>query len=142
MAKTKTSKKAAHSLPPEFEKILKEIAARKASEDQIGRDQLNVVCPELFLLGCTACYASYSGEGDSGCIAHIYCTDVNDKRVDVPQKLLDALENAIYHLLPSGFEINDGSYGEVTIDIQNKKIKLEHNERVIEVNSSEQNFTY
>lgn len=142
MAKTKTSKKAEHSLPPEFEKILKEIAARKASEEQIGRDQLNVVCPELFLLGCAKCYASYSGEGDSGCINHIYCTDISDKRVDVPQKLLDALENAIYYLLPGGFEINDGSYGEVTIDIQNKKIKLEHNERVIEVNSSEQNFTY
>jgi hypothetical protein len=145
MAKTKpkTSKKKSHSLPPEFEKMLKEIAARKLDDEKIGREQLSVICPELFLIGCVKCHVSYSGEGDSGGVDHISYVDINDVCIiEVPQKLLDAMETAVCYLLPGGFENNDGGYGEITIDIQNKKVKLEHNERVVDVEVSEQNFTY
>ena len=123
--------------------MLKEIAARKLDDEKIGCEQLSVICPELFLIGCVKCHVSYSGEGDSGGVDHISYADINDVCITkVPQKLLDAMETAVYYLLPVGFENNDGGYGEITIDIQNKKVALEHNERVIEVDYSEKEFNY
>lgn len=46
----------------------------------------------------------------------------------------------VFDLLPSGWEINDGSYGSVVVDIATEKIEIEHNERYTEVRTN--NFSY
>lgn len=46
----------------------------------------------------------------------------------------------LFALLPSGWEINDGSFGEINIDVASERITLEHNERYTEVRTD--NFSY
>lgn len=48
----------------------------------------------------------------------------------------DAFLDSMFRLLPGGWEINDGSYGEVHLDVDSQKITVEHNERYTDVNSS------
>lgn len=50
-------------------------------------------------------------------------------------EMLDIFEDEIFALLPAGWEINDGSYGEIVIDIASEKITVESNERYTEVRS-------
>jgi hypothetical protein len=33
------------------------------------------------------------------------------------------------HFLPCGWEVNEGSYGELILDIQNRAVEVEHNSR-------------
>lgn len=53
---------------------------------------------------------------------------------------LDAFERAVWNLLPAGFEINDGSYGEIEINTVTKKIHMVVNERISDVNTYERDF--
>jgi hypothetical protein len=46
----------------------------------------------------------------------------------------------IFALLPSGWEINDGSYGEINIDVVDNRITVAHNERYTDVRSSVDHF--
>lgn len=58
----------------------------------------------------------------------------------VTKELAAEFEEAVFDLLPSGWEINDGSYGEIIVDIASEKITVEHNERYTEVRSETFNF--
>jgi len=53
---------------------------------------------------------------------------------------LDAFEKALWQILPSGWEINEGSFGELQIDIANKTIHLVVNERISDVHTYERDF--
>lgn len=158
MAKTtkaKKSKPAKNAMDPTIEQILTEIRKKRDDNEARGREQLNVICPELFLMGVSSCCAMYDGEGDSGSIVHIIFYNAkqepipirNAKQEPIPisaalSKYRDALIDALYDLLPSGFEINDGSYGEITIDIAKKEVKIEQNVREISTEYYETIFKY
>lgn len=58
----------------------------------------------------------------------------------VSEKALDDFQDNLWSLLPGGWEINDGSYGEVFIDVRQKTIKVEHNERYTEINTTERSY--
>lgn len=51
----------------------------------------------------------------------------------------DFLDN-LFSLLPAGWEINDGSFGEVTVIVGEEKITIDHNARYVEINS--ETFSY
>lgn len=53
---------------------------------------------------------------------------------------LDAFEKALWQILPIGWEINDGSFGELQIDIGQQTIHLVVNERISDVNTYERDF--
>ena len=55
-------------------------------------------------------------------------------------KQLDAFEKALWQILPNGWEINEGSFGELQIDIGNQTIHLVVNERISEVHTYERDF--
>ena len=58
-------------------------------------------------------------------------------------KVRDILEQVCYDKLEAshgGWEINGGSYGTFHFDVLNRKVNLEFNERIEEVNSSEESF--
>jgi hypothetical protein len=58
-------------------------------------------------------------------------------------KVRDIVEQVCYDKLEAshgGWEINGGSYGTFHFDILNRKVNLEFNERIEEVNSSEESF--
>lgn len=54
--------------------------------------------------------------------------------------LTDALEEIGYTYLPGGWEINEGSYGQLIIDVNARKVKLEFHERYESENYSEQEW--
>jgi hypothetical protein len=58
-------------------------------------------------------------------------------------KVRDIVEQVCYDKLEAshgGWEINGGSYGTFHFDVLNRKVNLEFNERIEEVNSSEESF--
>lgn len=68
-----------------------------------------------------------------------------DRISALPQTLItkqagDTFKRACFELLPMGWEINDGSYGEVIVEVVGEKITIEHNERYMEVRNETFNF--
>lgn len=55
-------------------------------------------------------------------------------------KQLETFEEALWKILPSGWEDNEGSFGELQIDIANKTIHMVVNERISDVNTYEREF--
>lgn len=55
----------------------------------------------------------------------------------------DVIQSVCYSVLGhvcGGWEINDGSYGEFTFNVKNRKVSLDFNERITDVKSSEYTF--
>jgi hypothetical protein len=87
--------------------------------------------------------AAYSGYGDSGAIDGVQFRDPAGQRVDratIPTPVVEQLENAIYEFLPSGFEINDGGQGTLTLDVLTGRITLAHQENYTESRDSTREF--
>ena len=87
--------------------------------------------------------AAYSGYGDSGAIDGIQFRDTAGQRVDrasLPKDVIEQLENCVYEFLPSGFEINDGGQGTLTIDTQTAKVTIQHQENYTETRDSTREF--
>jgi hypothetical protein len=87
--------------------------------------------------------AAYSGYGDSGAIDGVQYRDEAGERVDrttIAQPLVEQLETCIYEFLPSGFEINDGGQGTLTIDTQTAKVTIQHQENYTESRDSTREF--
>ena len=85
-------------------------------------------CKTLEKKGVESLRVPYEGSGDSGCIEGIeYYPDDSDYegRKELDYKLVDCF----HALLPSGFEINDGSFGGFEIDLTT----LEEKEGKIEI---------
>lgn len=87
--------------------------------------------------------AAYSGYGDSGAIDGLQIRDAAGQRVDrtsLPKDVIEQLETCIYEFLPSGFEINDGGQGTLTIDTQTAKVTIQHQENYTETRDSTREF--
>jgi ABC-type uncharacterized transport system permease subunit len=87
--------------------------------------------------------AAYSGYGDSGCIDGVQYRDEAGVRVDrasLPAPVIEQLENVLYEFLPSGFEINDGGQGTLTINTQTAKVTVQHQENYTETRDSTREF--
>jgi hypothetical protein len=104
----------------------------------------STIIPRLKQWGVAKAKAEYSGYGDSGCINHIAYFDANDQPVnmDMVRSASDPeIEQVLYEFLPSGFEINDGGQGDVTIDVEADTVKLDHQENFTDTKDSTQEFT-
>jgi hypothetical protein len=66
---------------------------------------------------------------------HVDPSGANPSPIISPKKF-DEFTGALWALLPGGWEINEGSYGEIEIDTIKSKIKHEHNERIIETHTT------
>jgi hypothetical protein len=102
------------------------------------------IIPRLKQWGVAKVKCEYSGYGDSGAIDHIAYLDAQGQPVnmDLVRPASDPeIENVLYEFLPSGFEINDGGQGDVTIDVAAGTVKLEHQENYTETNDSTREFT-
>lgn len=65
---------------------------------------------------------------------------VKQKDTLITERKIDEFEQAVCDLLPDYWANDDGAFGEIQIDIFEHEIKIEHNERVVEINTH--NFTY
>lgn len=147
--KREQKQKFAEMLGTNPDSTIEEIVARLKKEEKdklrAAQEVLRKVCPELFMRGVAQVVAHYDGEGDSGNIDTIYANNIDGHYMQWPpdtKELRDALEEAIWEFIPGGFEINDGSFGDITIKIQTNEILREHNERVVEINAYSKTFTF
>ena len=88
--------------------------------------------------------AAYSGYGDSGAIEGLQFRDAVGRRVertDIPGSLKEQLEETLYEFLPEGFEIDEGSQGTLTIDLQASRISVQHQENYTATSESSQEFS-
>jgi hypothetical protein len=132
--------------------------------------QLKQLCPLLDAVGVTRVEATYDGSGDSGDfqdIVFVFTDPValhdgeardgmtNGRRMYLEEfkrthtsadpailtpVQLDTFVDTLWGLLPGGWEINEGSYGEITVDTRTTKVRLDHNERIVEVNTSHEEW--
>jgi hypothetical protein len=73
-------------------------------------------------------------------IGYFFKDIIKQSNTLITKEKIDEVEQAMMDLLPGGWEINDGSYGEITADVATGQITVEHNERYTEVNSSTQRY--
>jgi len=138
------------------ENYLDEYEKHRQEQTQTARDRLKEVCKVLEPLGITLIEVEYDGCGDSGAVEQItfYCKDKEFKgnlpktkfvslfggRGQEPSQvdIQETLDEVTCFLLPSGWEINDGSFGTLKINVNEKSVNLEHNSRYTEVDTTEE----
>lgn len=116
---------------------------------------LKDACPTLAGSGITSVVWRYDGYGDSGEItgAEIKGNDKAPQNLEALKTLCklsdqdgqhalnyDNLENAVWQLLPAGFENNEGGFGEVALDVVNGGVQVRHNYRVEATEYEEKNY--
>lgn len=72
-----------------------------------------------------------------------YSSTGTEQMYEDADKISDVIEAVCYQILEqvcSGWEINDGSFGEFTFNVKKRKVSLDFNERVTDVNSSTYSF--
>ena len=87
-------------------------------------------------MGITELVAQYDGSGDSGSIEHVYCEDEDANTIDVDDVILSKVEEMLYEVLSNNYDYdwynNDGGYGTVRINIEDKTWKVDGVIRSIE----------
>ena len=78
------------------------------------------------------------GSWDSLSAARGRLTGVKD--AIITDKMLNNFEDAMFQLIPGGWEINDGSFGEIDVDVATGAIEVTHNERYTDVNTSSMEY--
>jgi len=81
---------------------------------------------------------SDGGEWNSLSVACPRLTGVKD--AIITDKMVNDFEDALFALIPGGWEINDGSFGEIEITVATGAIDVTHNERYTEVNTSHREY--
>ena len=104
-----------HNLFGEYQKRLAEeheqaCEALKAHFDRLNRLKINTVV------------ISYDGSSDSGAVESVTAFDVDNQEVQLPQELDDQLTELAETLLPFGWEINEGAYGQYTLDVPEREL--------------------
>ncbi len=125
-------------------RIIQSMREGQESREADAKVILRELAPKLFLNCVAKVHVEYNGEGDSGDIEHVAYIDINDN--DVPHALSEEdeerLKNAIWPFVPSGFENNEGGFGNIYIDVKNNSVLCEHSERIIETNDSSKEFKF
>ncbi len=120
------------SLNDDFQQILLQMQqAEQVKQEQSKQKLRTEILPALRPLQVANIEAAYSGSGDSGAIDGVQFRDRKGIRIErstIPAALKESLEDTLYEFLPAGFEINDGSQGTLTVDVQAGTVKLDHQE--------------
>ena len=117
--------------------------SEQARADRAKTRLRDEIIPRLRQHGVANIEAAYSGYGDSGAIDGVQFRDAAGHRVDratIPTPVVEQLENCVYEFLPSGFEINDGGQGTLTLDVPTGRITLAHQENYTESRDSTREF--
>jgi hypothetical protein len=148
MAKKKAAKKNAASKKDDmaasaaFTKFLNDYHDKQKKTKNEAIDKIKALMPQLILKSVERVEAEYNGAGDSGDFENIAYFGKKDKALNsaefeaTSQQLIDAL----WKLLPGGFEINEGGYGKVIVNLEDGEVDIQHNQRVEESIYSEEKF--
>ncbi|MCR9116142.1 MAG: hypothetical protein NXI22_04235 [bacterium] len=97
--------------------------------------------PQLRELHVERIIIAYDGNGDSGCVENITAMKGNDQ-IELPDELRAAVNEAAYGLLPLGWENENGSVGELIINVRSRHIKREHNWRIEDTQYEEREILF
>jgi len=129
----------------EFQDIMARfLQTEQARMDDAKKRLRSEIIPRLVQHRVANIEAAYSGYGDSGAIDGLQFRDSAGQRVDrasVPKDVMEHLENCIYEFLPSGFEVDDGSQGTLTLDVATGRVSIQHQANVTETRDSSREFT-
>ena len=92
---------------------------------------------QLLQHSVTKVVVEYSGSGDSGQLDEVRCTDKNNGTVTLSTAVIEKIDDLVYDLLEqhySGWEINDGSSGEIILSLQESKQATLHRKLAYEIN--------
>lgn len=91
----------------------------------------------LAKLGAAEARIAYDGYGDSGMVEGVSATGANGE-IELPGEIRNQLVTAAEFLLPDGWENNSGAFGELVLDVANRRLTREHNWRVEETEYDEE----
>jgi hypothetical protein len=91
------------------------------------------IIPALQQAGVKTVAARYDGEWDIGTINLVHLPAL-------PEGLRTQMENRIDALLPSGWRLEYGSFGDVVIDIDRRTVAITHWWRVVHMKKEQQSY--
>lgn len=87
-------------------------------------------------MGITELVAEYDGSGDSGSIETIYCEDEDGNIISVESDVESKVEEMLYEVLSDNYIYdwynNEGGYGRVTINLDDKTWRVDGHIRTTE----------
>lgn len=124
---------------------------------QLRSLNLQQLCQTLMSKKIQSVVITFDGSGDSGQIESVTAFNTEDEESDVQfeditfkqftndkdfeeTRAVEFLEDLAYDALETcydGWEINDGSYGEIIFDVSTANTLIKFNERITDVRSSE-----
>jgi len=116
--------------------MMERIQRREEAQRQKARQTLAGACDRLTEIGVTLVDITYDGYGDSGTVDTVSAY-AGDKEAILPDDLVEALKDAACGLLPGGWEINDGSFGQFVLDVATRTINRQHNWRSTDYDEEE-----
>jgi|GEM_PF-6548962 len=99
----------------------------KEDEEPSLEARWSALCGTLGSLGVTSVVVTYDGYSDSGTVGDEIRVEPSTSHV--PEEVLDDLVELVEEWLPGGWEINDGEFGEVTLNVAERLVGLEQNIR-------------
>jgi hypothetical protein len=124
----------------EYNSIMNQMQEQERQQRENAQQLLAVTCDRLTELGITRVLITYDGYGDSGNIESVVAY-AGEEDVELASEIDAALQEAAYDLLPGGWEINDGSFGELVLDVSERRLVREHNWRITESEYEEEEFS-
>lgn len=131
-----------------------------APVDDVRARNKEILFAALAQAGIHGVTVYYDGSGDSGQIENVEAWDVGNERIPFPsdpeiqlaaenpdhpfigQRLEAAVESLAWDFLDIhyGWENNDGAFGTFVFSVSDRTVRLEHNERYTEVNTTNHDF--
>jgi hypothetical protein len=95
-------------------------------------------------MGITELVGEYDGSGDSGSIETIYCEDEDGNIISIESEVESRVEEMLYEVLSTNYDYdwynNEGGYGTVRINIEDKTWKVDGAVRCIEDANASGNY--
>lgn len=113
--------------------------AQQQQAQQEAQERLAGCCQQLAALGIEQVQIAYDGYGDEGSVQGITAL-VDHHPVPLDAGLEEALSDAACELLPGGWEINEGSFGELLLDVAKRRVTRQHNWRIESSEYEEEDF--
>ena len=133
--------------------FMKDYEEKRQESLKNARAELKKFCELLTPFKVDFVELEYDGCGDSGAIERVnFISGVTQYKGRLPRNKFssawskekidfkEALEETCYQFLPDGWEINEGSFGKLVIDVTKKSIRVEHNERYEDTHYTEEDI--
>lgn len=109
--------------------VYRQYEERRQQECESAEQALAGLFGQLAELGIARIVINYDGYGDEGAIESVAAIGAGDRPVDLPKSLEDQLTHACLILLPQGWDINEGAFGHLLLDVTKRRLSLAHHRR-------------